>query len=44
MLAELILITNLAFNVCYDTEKMGPNWVQDDLEPHEAVLMKLRRR
>lgn len=40
MLAELILITNLAFNVCYDTEKTIPNWVQYDLEPHEVVRMK----
>ena len=40
MLAELVLITNIAFNVCYDAEKMVPNWVQYDLEPHEAVRMK----
>ena len=44
MLAELVLITNIAFNVCYYAEKMVPNWVQYDLEPHEAVLMKLRRK
>ena len=44
MLAELMLITNLAFNVCYDTEKMVPDWVQYDLGPHEAVRMKLRRK
>ena len=39
MLAELILITNIAFNVCYDTEKMVPNLVQYDLEPNEVVRM-----
>lgn len=39
MLAELILITNLAFNACFDTEAMHPVWVQYDLEPNEVVKM-----
>lgn len=39
MFAELLLLTNLAFNVCFDTSVRIPRWVQYDLEPDEVVKM-----
>ena len=40
MIAELVLVTNIAFTVCFDTKANIPRWVAYDLEPHEVVRMK----
>lgn len=39
MLAELLLMTNIAFTACFDTVAKVPAWVSYDLEPHEVVRM-----
>lgn len=37
IVASIILITNLAFNVAWDDETRCPAWVSWDVEPHEVV-------
>ena len=38
MLAELLVLTNLAFVAAFDTETRCPSWVAYDLDPAEIVV------
>lgn len=40
VLASIVLLTNLAYSVAYDTETRCPCWVAYDLEPGEVVKAK----
>ena len=37
LILSIVLLTNVAYRVAYDTEARGPAWVAYDLEPEEVV-------
>lgn len=38
LLATIVVVTNIGFTACYDTDHRRPVWVAYDLEPNEVVV------